>query len=185
MARIYRFEAKMAGRGMVMSTLTRIPNAELEQLADEKRRISGVKNYPVNPLLIAERFNVEVLSAEFIRDSISGLIRKSENGKAEIYVNQLHPLTRQRFTIAHELGHLFLHLPDKEVNFVDEELYRETGNHSTQEVEANQFAGALLMPKDLVTQLWNRGQSVGGLASMFDVSVTAMDIRLMNLGLLL
>lgn len=57
--------------------------------------------------------------------------------------------TRQRFSIAHELGHLFLHMlnqngkPDKVAYFRGKE-----NNNSFAEWEANEFAASLLMPRE-------------------------------------
>ena len=43
---------------------------------------------------------------------MSGLLHRSEDGnRAVIGVNSRHPTVRQRFSIAHELGHLALHKP--------------------------------------------------------------------------
>src|SRR6185437_11369540 len=69
-----------------------------------------------------------------------------------IVVNQSHPQTRKRFTIAHELGHLLLHgfttpHADREfiVRFRDA---RSSDGSVLEEIEANQFAAELLMPHD-------------------------------------
>jgi hypothetical protein len=89
----------------------------------------------------------------------------------------------ERFTIAHEIGHLDLHVrDDDEVSSVC------AGNDgSGREVEAERFAAALLMPKELVrghaagtnTGLWPR---VYSLCEIFGVSASAMRYRLRDLG---
>lgn len=74
---------------------------------------------------------------------ISGLLKKKE-GEWVIYVNQEDSPSRKVFTIAHELGHYFLH-KDSCDNFVDGPLiYRkEKSKFETKEIEANEFAGQL------------------------------------------
>ncbi len=63
---------------------------------------------------------------------------------------------RQRFTIAHELGHFFLHRASSTV-FVDAApiFFRdESSSNGSQreEIEANAFAAELLMPEDAIRQ---------------------------------
>ena len=71
----------------------------------------------------------------------------SESNK--ILVNSLEPDTRQRFTLAHELGHFVLnhqgvnHRSDDSSVYSDEQL-------RVNEIAANQFAAELIMPKNLV-----------------------------------
>lgn len=56
---------------------------------------------------------------------------------------------RIRFSIAHELGHLFLHMLQKEGNLSQDTYFRgKQSNRSFVEWEANEFAASLLMPKD-------------------------------------
>ena len=86
------------------------------------------------------------------------------------------------FTIAHEIGHFFLH---KDMLISDEIhvdiLYRMTNE---QEKEVDYFAGALLMNKTLLEKAYKDGHSITELAELFDVSVSAMTVRLDVLGLL-
>lgn len=106
---------------------------------------------------------------------------------------------RQRFTIAHELGHLLLHegrplTVDQAVLRVD--LRNDVSSMATdlQEIQANTFAAALLMPEKIVldyaTNLVRangditRDTLISELARTFDVSAEAMGYRLINLGIL-
>lgn len=79
---------------------------------------------------------------------------------------------RQRFTIAHEIGHLMLHGIGQH--------FRETGGfYDESEVEANRYAAELLMPPGWVLHLRGQiGANVTELARVFDVSPKAMGIRL-------
>lgn len=64
---------------------------------------------PVNVISIAKAYGIDVYETEF-NNEISGIIRyDKEREKYEIIVNKNNAWVRKRFTIAHELGHYFLH----------------------------------------------------------------------------
>ena len=126
---------------------------------------------------------------------MSGLLHRSENGnRVVIGVNSRHPTVRQRFSIAHELGHLALHEPAFQIDqhaFVSFRNSKSSGASDPREIEANQFAAALLMPEALLTacveQLGENPDvedSIRRLAQRFDVSTQAMSIRLTSLGVI-
>ena len=111
--------------------------------------------------------------------------------QATVYANATDPAVRKRFTIAHELGHLALHLTDGDVEFIDNaDSFRtpvgpdaEWTPQRRREWEANQFAAALLMPEPLIRELWSQIRDVEGMAKWFQVSRDAMGIRLDTLRL--
>ena len=107
---------------------------------------------------------------------------------------------RQRFSIAHELGHLFLHMGFS-TSHEKTTLWNQTpdGEGSAMarcgsgelEYEANEFAGALLMPRQQYEQImdqntnWaNETVNIGGIAKTFEVSSKAARLRGQWLGLL-
>lgn len=153
-----------------------------ERVAEETLMEHGIMQIPVNPVEIAEMVGIEVYYANFGNPNVSGLIRKDGN-KVIIYVKHTDNPMRQRFTVAHELGHFFMHLDAPEGHFVD--MYR-TVNFSDDdnplEKEANQFAAALLMPRHYVQQEQKYADSLEDLAFSFRVSVQAMSLRLRDLG---
>lgn len=88
-------------------------------------------------------------------DSVSGFVRVNpRSGQPEIVINANESFARQRFTIAHELGHIFLHwkwIPGKaldstlaEITFRHQLTY--DGEDIIREKEANEFAAELLLP---------------------------------------
>lgn len=80
---------------------------------------------------------------------------------------------RNRFTIAHELGHYFLHSRAGE-----QELYATRQAGSRVEWEANWFAAAFLMPSEHFVREWNQsGGNIGHLIDHFQVSGGAIEIR--------
>ncbi len=142
---------------------------------------------------IARLEGVAVESAD-LGSEISGLLVR-QGDRAIIGVNARHAATRQRFTVAHELGHYILHKHGREL-FVDEKYvahFRDENSSAgfdPQEIEANQFAAELLMPMEHVREYFiqnpfdiNEEQSLNDLARAFGVSSIAMAIRLSNLRL--
>lgn len=139
---------------------------------------------PVEEIAFAKKIKISrAPSKEF-----SGmLIRK--DGHALIGVNNSEADVRQRFSVAHELGHFFLHPQDD--TFVDyrKEL-KEAEIKSHKETEADQFAAALLMPKkfleeDVKNLSCNNisDKEIRLLCNRYEVSEKAMTFRLINLNL--
>lgn len=128
---------------------------------------------------VAESKNIRL---EYIpmESSISGYLRQ-ENGEWIIGVNSIHNPKRQRFTIAHELGHFYMH-KDKNVDFEDTTFFRNTDNSSI-EYSANEFAANLLMPEDSIRKAIQTGtKNIEDLSSQFNVSIAAIKYRVLSLG---
>lgn len=119
-----------------------------------------------------------------------------ENGRGVIGYNVNHSRVRQRFTIAHEIGHFVMHAADSRQRhlFVDRSMMWRDADSSTgddlQEIQANKFAAALLMPEKLIRDEMASSHfdlddedDVSNLAKRFNVSAAAMTFRLKNLGL--
>lgn len=139
------------------------------------------------------------LSPYDLGEDVSGVL-VIDKGECKIGYNSTESLVRQRFTLAHELGHYRMHLTDKEQElFVDNSKYmfRKQGGVRTKEykaeMEANQFAAALLMPRQLIEKEINLLDDNGymsdhdlivALSKKFKVSQIAMTYRLNNLGFL-
>jgi Zn-dependent peptidase ImmA (M78 family) len=137
---------------------------------------------------IAEYLGVDVKPAK-LDSSISGLFVIKEQ-KPYIRYNDSEAPQRQKFTIAHELGHYVLH---KDIPlFVEKNeavLYRNmdsTTGELLKEKEANSFAASLLMPKFMIDEqienIPNGKDPVIHLSEVFKVSSQAMYYRLNNLG---
>ncbi|MFF8843411.1 ImmA/IrrE family metallo-endopeptidase [Streptomyces sp. NPDC015127] len=137
-----------------------------------------------------------VSRSPFKDGEVSGMLLRREGQPPVIGVNDTHPERRQRFTIAHELGHLLLH-PGREVVLdrpVRINLRDRASSMATdqEEIEANAFAASLLMPTEMLrSELLNLGPAIRQdpdrctvqLADVFRVSTAAMGFRLINLGL--
>lgn len=168
----------------------------VEQKAAELLAGLGIAEAPIDVEDVARRCGAAIQRERFRRDLSGMLLRADDDADlAVIGVNSTHHPRRQRFTIAHEVGHLMLHRGRKLT--VDSGLrvdYRDdSGNPSIEEErDANAFAASLLMPEALVQRQAEphvragatRGALVSALAKTFDVSEDAMGYRLLNLGFL-
>lgn len=123
----------------------------------------------------------EVLTEE--GEKIEAKISK-EGNSFQIIINPNRSDRRRRFSIAHELGHLFIHMgylinEDKwsSTNDYKDSVYYRKG-YNSEEYEANEFAAALLMPeqkfKDIAKQYLKNGRyELEPIAEYFDVSIDA------------
>lgn len=131
---------------------------------------------PLNPVDIANRLGVQIFSSPDLGE-LSGYYDEENRF---IVVNANDGLTRQRFTVAHELGH---HVMRHGSSPRDSAQKYSQLHYVPKEYEANVFAAELLMPEEAVrTMVEQRGMSFDQLLSMFGVSPEAMRIRLERLG---
>lgn len=166
---------------------------EIERLANELREDCGEISVPINVEAVAKHLGAQVLIEGF-SDDLAGVLIRRKGQTPTIAINGSQSPLRRRFTIAHECGHLALE-HEGEV-FVDKVVLNRRDSRSSlalneQEIQANQFAASLLMPRDEVVRYMEhflRSYSsppalVEVMASTFRVSKSAMEIRLVNLGL--
>ena len=132
---------------------------------------------------IANHLGLQVVSAGFKDNKISGMLMLN-NDEQNIYVNATEPVVRQRFTIAHEIGHYVLHndiIAHQQGNiFYRDQLH----SHHPMEREANRFAAALLIPQDSAISDWKHIHNIVVFASFYMVSVDTAKYRLQELGLI-
>jgi len=153
-------------------------NIPVEQYMDTIRSFQG--SYPIHVHRIASAMGIGIRRSDTLPDNIAGYIKRQNDhdGKYEIHVNAAHNHKRQRFTIAHELAHFILHHDMIGDCITDDALYR-SGLSSRVEVEANELAMNILIPWHLVEpRLKEDHISVNCLARDFDVSTSAMSVRL-------
>lgn len=123
---------------------------------------------PIDVERLATLLGFQIVEIQSAGDELSGLV--SPRHKI-IGVNANHHPRRQRFTLAHELGHIILNHPPE-------------GRCSAREIalfnrEADAFASELLVPTQLLRQLaGTRTYSPSVLSRLFDVSDEAMILRL-------
>jgi Zn-dependent peptidase ImmA (M78 family) len=141
---------------------------------------------PVDPFQIATSLGIKVYTAG-LDAKVSGMLIKRRSQDPEIYVNARDSDNRQRFTVAHELGHYLKRSAAGEEEWEDIDYRGPLTSQGTDEAEiyANKFAASLLMPGDEVRRLFKEYGPTGTavLAYEFGVSEDAMNFRLINLGL--
>lgn len=159
-----------------------ISNAsQLIEIAKEK----GMCVTPLDVAKLAEAvLGITIVYKELDKDH-SGYLEKVD-GKWICVVNSLHHITRQRFTIAHELGHFLLHQNDQstfdtEAQWVKNRALMDFNGkdpeYEKHESEANQFASDLLMPADVFNVVRIIKSNIE-LAEYFNVSPAAIAVRL-------
>lgn len=138
---------------------------------------------PVDVLRLANELGLNVWSMSSLPPSISGKIfRDLLNGGPSgfsVGVNGNDSPVRQRFTVAHEIGHFILHRDRlNSGDLIDDAMYR-SGMSPKEEAAANRLAADILMPHQLIRTLLDSGvRNVGTLAQRLQVSLPAMKIRL-------
>jgi Zn-dependent peptidase ImmA (M78 family) len=157
---------------------------KIESAAEQLLSELDIREVPIPIEDVARALEMHISrapSADF-----SGLLIRKD-GRALIGVNSSEAPVRQRFTIAHEIGHFILH-PQKDA-FVDFRKGIDKGEvKPPRERHADMFAAALLMPRKALVkdfrQLAKNGytdQITATLAKQYAVSEDAMRFRLMNL----
>lgn len=155
-------------------------------IAKEMLALYWDRRIPVDVKAIAEKMGAKVKAdgnLAFDQPDLSGCV-SYEDGRYVIRYNPIDIPVRQRFTIAHELGHIALH------DFADGKRFRDSSktysltNFDSEEAEANRFAAELLMPAEAIKQVIDAmpAPDTKSLAKKFEVSEVAMRYRLKNLG---
>lgn len=156
-------------------------NITLENLAKDILINNDMLKLPVNLIEIATNHNIEVYY-EKLPEGISGAIKyNKEKEKYQILIEESEPDNRKRFTLAHELAHFFLKDVNKDKLHYDV-AYR--GAKNDKEKRADYFAGALLMEESMLRRLYKINPSIKELSKLFNVSDSAMTVRLMTLGII-
>jgi Zn-dependent peptidase ImmA (M78 family) len=141
-----------------------------------KRHRIIVPPIDVNALIAAEAPGFRIIYEERWPEDMSGLTNRTEK---TIRINKKHPPLRQRFSLAHELGHICLDhdtiLPHR---IVEETLSNEF------EREADEFASELLMPITVFKKAFAENPNLDALSELFQVSTSAVSVRLLKLNLI-
>ncbi|MBA2589539.1 MAG: XRE family transcriptional regulator [Alphaproteobacteria bacterium] len=154
-----------------------IPLLDVDQYGSPEKVAAVVRahwNIPSGPIknliAIVERAGVVIGTSDFGGAAISGMTFRVPGQPPLVLLNSQHPADRLRFTLAHEIGHLVMH------RFPTPEM----------EVQANQFASALLLPREEMKQAFaGRTVNLALLASLkpeWRVAMQALLVRAHSLG---
>jgi Zn-dependent peptidase ImmA (M78 family) len=156
---------------------------------------TGSLSAPVPIERVVKRLGLTLQPAELGEDVSGILVVQGETGTIGFNAHQAP--VRQRFSIAHEVGHFVLHHKLSNI-FIDKKYTTvflrdkssETGEYR-REVQANQFAASLLMPKSLLVDAIQKSKvdiadehGLKQLADHFEVSTQALSLRLARLGMI-
>jgi predicted transcriptional regulator len=163
-------------------------HAFAEQVAD---RLGFGAGDPLEPLVAKLGGRIEYRAPVVSDQRLPESIVVENARKFTIFVASITSLERDRFTIAHELGHLFLHYPIVAQNHPGAAMAATRWVDETDKVqqraewEANWFAAAFLMPSAKFQLAFVEcGGSLGRVASRFGVSSPAAQIRAKTLSLI-
>lgn len=147
--------------------------------------------FPIDVIKLSQEIGFKIFEQEL---DYSGAILVNDDEEFEIgglttnkaiIINAKDAYTRQLFTIAHELGHYFLHKNGNKIY-----AHRETnGGYNQIESEANSFAAELLMPYDEFVSKYLEYDNTSDsnykvkrqLANYFGVSLPAVENRIINI----
>jgi len=131
---------------------------------------------PVDLKVIMDRKGYEYIEVDNFPDKVDALFLKNENdGKTYAAVNAGHHPHRQRFSLAHEFGHLLL---NHDLNYYQTYIsiddppseIRHTAAEGAFETEANNFAGELLVPLAMLKEEFKKTNDLKQLSKIFWVS---------------
>lgn len=145
-----------------------------EEIAKRARFLLKVPSGPIGNLAnLLEKNGIIIIKTDLFNEKIDGLATISDKGSHIIFLNKRMPNDRQRFSLAHELGHMIMHFDNPEIS-------------ESVEQEADRFASEFLMPaKEIKNSLrnldWNK---LGDLKRYWKVSMRSLVRRARDLGLL-
>lgn len=127
-------------------------------------------NAPISMESMAGWLGFQVVLLYTVGDEFSGLVSLPQK---LIGVNGRHHRHRRRFTMGHELAHILLrHPPESHSSAREIILYN---------AEADACAAELLIPTPMLTRQLLITKNIAALASHFDVSEEAMQVRLKSI----
>lgn len=162
------------------SKINDIEAITLEILRETYGKIDQLR-LPITVADIAHKYGLKLYSGEYADLSVSGAYDKKEKA---ILIASDEPAERIEFTIAHELGHFFLHEKKQTDIFYRKQMFHLNDENKEEEKEANWFAASLLMPKKSVFDYYPVAPDLETLSTLFGVSITAVYYRLKNLGIM-
>jgi Zn-dependent peptidase ImmA (M78 family)/transcriptional regulator with XRE-family HTH domain len=195
--RYLEIEASVGKQGIRAPVYTLQPSSclrdelvQIEAIAEQERHRLHLGIEPIADLVsVVEESGLRVVGADLSEDDIDGaFLFVPDYDSAVALINRSKSSLHQRFTLAHEYGHLLLHRNRSEI--WERDFFRA---NSVEERQANAFAAAFLMPKPLIGRMYDEygfskkrdalpmyGWLV--MARRLQVSPQALACRLYNLG---
>lgn len=167
-------------------TFTATPNSrnKIREITNVIRSAFGlmnVKHFPIVQLIeiglpqVFDRFNLEIVDNKELPTQYA-VAYPGENlivVREEVYEGAISGVPRDRFTLAHEVGHFMLHQP---ANISLARNEKAIPSYINPEWQANTFAGELLAPPHII-----KGLTVPEIILMCGVSKTVAEIQLQSI----
>ena len=165
---------------------------EIRIKADSFREKCKIRRYGIIDLFKeCERCGYKLIRYPLGEDAELGFTMRKDSDMV-IFTNTCSRLAREIFTLAHEIGHIVLHMEDA-VSFIDDTITISGRSTDEKEQDANYFAACLLMPDDEVEKFLDleiedfriqglSAMDIARIMSEFNVSFETALIRLESLG---
>lgn len=141
----------------------------------------GIKEPPVNLQRLVESEGLEYQEVDYFPDDVDALIIPID-GRIVAAVNLNQTPNRRRFSLAHELGHHYLH---QDRSFLEERTTIDSvdirscrNSKDIYETEADIFASELLIPLAFLKTVYTTGMSIPEVAKVFMVSEAAASVAI-------
>lgn len=161
-------------------TATNLSRASVERLAESVATQLGYEHHGhIKKAVEALGGRIVYQDFEGLYESDSGSLEVYGPGNLEIRISTNTSVKRDRFTIAHEIGHYVLHFLYQNAQGRNlASLVATRYGSDKAEWEANWFAASFLMPQDKFRDAFEElGGDIGEVADKFGVSTTAAQIR--------
>lgn len=162
-----------------MAILTDSDQSRIDAVIQDLQLRLGFSYPEMSILDLAKSAGVQVYEVDLSQAGASGVIQyddEEQKTNPRIYLNSNMSPQRKVFTLAHELGHHFLHKGEKwRLDTFD---YSNDDQITKEESEANYFAASILVPKKLLLYRMQKGDSIAQLAEYFKVSVPVIENRI-------
>lgn len=167
--------------------MTMLTNDDADVLATKVRETYWRgRSFPVDPISVGRAMGIRIVDAE-LPDDVAGALLKKVGQDPIIMLHGDDSPSRKRFTCSHELGHYVYrlergHFDDQAIDYVDYRNDMSRQGTDPEEVSANRFAAAFLMPVAKVKEMAEKkNASIYSLAEFFGVSLSAIRYRLDDL----
>ncbi len=159
---------------------------QIRDFTNMLRRLTGLYDEPYFPIVeflelampkIFTAFEYEIVSTSEMPNEY-GVTYPEKNKiciREDVYDRAIAGVERDRFTIAHEIGHFILHKPGN-IALARSDLHQEIPAYRQPEWQANTFAGELLAPPQIISGL-NKNE----ISSKCGVSLQVSEIQLKNI----
>lgn len=164
----------------------------IEKKAEEVRNLCKITDYGIHNIFNSlEKIGYELIRYPLDKNGLLGFSQIKKNGRI-IFSNSSVILSREIYTVAHELGHHVLHLSSDGITLIkDKDLL----DKDEREIEANYFAACFLMPREEVYSFIRyelndkpieelNGLDIAMMQTTFNVSYETVLNRLNSIGII-